>query len=265
MYKDLVNVFNYDGLQIRIVIYEGEPWFVASEVAGALGYQNPRKAVIDHCKHVKLLKSNACFSLTSSPQGINIIPEGDVYRLTMKSRLESAVKFQDWVTDEVLPTLRKTGKYEVDPAEMSEVEAAEQYLAIAQKYVEVVKEKERLAIELKEQAPKVLFFDTVAKSDQWEDMLTVAKTLNFVGMGRNNIMEFLRDKGIFDRRNQPYQTYVNQGLFKIVEKPYQTVTNTVAISTKTVVSQKGLIFIANLLRNSGYYTPDDVKLTRLAA
>lgn len=116
-----------------------------------------------------------------------------------------------------------------------------------------------------EMLPKAEFFDTVAKSDQWEDMLTVAKTLNFVGMGRNNLMEFLRDKGIFDRRNQPYQTYVNQGLFKIVEKPYQTVVNTVAISTKTVVSQKGLIFIANLLRNSGYYTPDDVKLTRLSA
>lgn len=93
---------------VRVVEHEGEPWFVASDVAKALGYERPNDAVNAHCK--KLNK----FSYGKSPQGAmpyNIIPESDVYRLVMRSNLPGAVEFQDWVVEEILPSIRKTGGY----------------------------------------------------------------------------------------------------------------------------------------------------------
>ena len=97
---------------VRVVEYEGEPWFVASDVAKALGYERPNDAVNAHCK--KLNK----FSYGKSPQGAmpyNIIPESDVYRLVMRSNLPSAVEFQDWICEEVIPEIRRRGFYGVNP------------------------------------------------------------------------------------------------------------------------------------------------------
>lgn len=105
--NDVVSVFSFGAGRIRTLLYEGQPYFVAVEVARALGYTNPHKAIIDHCKHMKILKGGACFDLTVSPRGIGIMPESDVYRLALRSRLSSAIKFQDWITEEVLPALRK--------------------------------------------------------------------------------------------------------------------------------------------------------------
>ena len=86
---------------------EGEPWFVARDVAIALGYSDPADAIQRHCKKVN--DSNIGVSPTiPSPK---IIPESDVYRLVMRSKLPDAVRFQDWVVEEVLPIIRKTGHY----------------------------------------------------------------------------------------------------------------------------------------------------------
>ncbi len=190
--KELVNVFNFDGYQIRTILQDGEPWFVASEVASALGYEKPQNAIAMHCKYAKILNYPEAGQLTSSPRGISIIPEGDVYRLTMRSRLDSAVRFQDWVTDEVLPAIRKTGSYKITASEMTEVEAAEQYLAIAQKYVEVVKEKERLSIELVKAQPKIEKFDVFIGAD---DLFTVDQVAKNLGVGPIKLRALMRELG----------------------------------------------------------------------
>lgn len=92
---------------VRVILKEGEPWFVARDVAIALGYSDPADAIQRHCKKVN--DSNIGVSPTiPSPK---IIPESDVYRLVMRSKLPDAVRFQDWVVEEVLPAIRKTGHY----------------------------------------------------------------------------------------------------------------------------------------------------------
>lgn len=70
-----------------------------------------KNAVATHCKYAKLFKGTESVPLTESPRGINIIPESDVYRLVMRSKLPSAERFQDWVCEDVLPSIRKTGQY----------------------------------------------------------------------------------------------------------------------------------------------------------
>lgn len=95
--------------EIRTIINEdGKLFFVASDVAKALGYAVPQKAVIDHCKHCSKMEHP-----TNKGTYINIIPESDVYRLTMKSKLPNAEQFQDWVCEDVLTSISKTGQYSV--------------------------------------------------------------------------------------------------------------------------------------------------------
>ena len=98
--------------EIRGIEIEGKPYVVAKDVAKALGYKDTTNAIKQHCKwvvkyHLPHPQSN------SKTIEVNMIPEGDVYRLIIKSKLPSAQKFEEWVMDEVLPSLRKTGKYEI--------------------------------------------------------------------------------------------------------------------------------------------------------
>lgn len=103
-----LQIFNNEEFgEVRMIEIDGKPYFVATDVATALGYTNPRKAVNDHCKGVTKRDTPT----SSGVQSMSYINEGDLYRLIMKSKLPSAEKFERWVMDEVLPSIRKTGSY----------------------------------------------------------------------------------------------------------------------------------------------------------
>ena len=93
--------------EIRTVLVEDKPYFVGVDIARSLGYSNPSKAIIQHCKGVTKMGIPS----KGGVQETNIIPEGDIYRLITKSELPTAEKFETWVFDEVLPTIRKHGAY----------------------------------------------------------------------------------------------------------------------------------------------------------
>ena len=97
--------FDFDGAAIRVITDKlGDPWFVARDVADALGYSKPENAVARHCKD----------ATTTPKQGggfMTIIPERDLYRLVMKSKLPAAERFEEWVVGQVLPSIRKTGTF----------------------------------------------------------------------------------------------------------------------------------------------------------
>lgn len=104
-----LQIFNSEEFgEIRTAEIDGKPYFVGTDVAKALGYSNPRKAILDHCKGVTKRDTPT----SSGIQSMSYINEGDLYRLIMKSKLPSAEKFEAWVMDEVLPTIRKTGSYQ---------------------------------------------------------------------------------------------------------------------------------------------------------
>jgi len=94
--------------EVRTLEIEGKSYFMASDIARSLGYTNPQKAIRDHCKGV----NESLYPTNGGMQTANFIPEGDIYRLIVKSQLPSAEKFETWVFDEVLPSIRKTGSYQ---------------------------------------------------------------------------------------------------------------------------------------------------------
>lgn len=116
-------------------------------------------------------------------------------------------------------------------------------LMLAAKQAEEIEEKNKLLLE---QTPKVEFYNAVTGSEDTIDMRTVATVLN-MGIGRNKIFEVLRDKRVLDRKNMPYQKYIDLGYFRTVETQYTKSDGTNCINIKTVVFQKGLDFIRKTL------------------
>ena len=125
-----LQVFNHDQFgDVRIIEEDGRVLFCGSDVAKALGYENPRDAIRRHCRCVA--KRDAWVQTGTKSDGTpamrlnstNFIPEGDVYRLITHSKLPAAERFEKWVFDEVLPTIRKTGGYgaAVDMALLTQV------------------------------------------------------------------------------------------------------------------------------------------------
>ena len=108
---DNLQIFNSEEFgEIRTVEINGKLYFVANDVAKALGYKRPADAVTAHCKGSVKHR----YLTDGGEQELKVIPEGDLYRLIMESKFPSAEKFEEWVMDEVLPTIHKHGIYATD-------------------------------------------------------------------------------------------------------------------------------------------------------
>jgi len=226
--------FERDGWNIRVVDVDGDPWFVASDVARALGYSNPQEAVRTHCKGVrKTLTPSA-----GGDQQTTIIPESDVYRLIIRSKLPEAEKFEKWVMEEVLPTIRRTGAYgEMIPKTYADA------LRLAADQQEQIQQQ---ATVIDSQRPKVEFYDTVTDSKDAIEMKDAAKVLD-CGIGRNRLFQLLRDEKILMSNNTPYQAYVDRRYFRVIEQKYTRADGETRINLKTVIYQRGLDFIRKIV------------------
>lgn len=248
--KDLMVFTNDKFGNVRVVMKEGKPYFVGKDVAICLGYVNTVDALNYHCKGVEKFY----VPTKGGTQLMSIIPEGDLYRLVFGSELPNAVEFQDWVCDEVLPSIRKNGYYSVAPVQderasllMSIIDAPDDVstaLAV-KKYTDHVTAP--LKEEIKELTPKAEFHDAVTKSDDLLTMKEVADILAIKGYGRNKVFALLRFKKIFNDNNQPYRKYIDQGYFVPKENRSTTRYGTVKINVTTYVTQKGLDFIRKLI------------------
>jgi len=106
-----LTVFNFKRAALRVLDRDGDPWFVAKDAAEALSYANPRKAVRDHCRSARPIGGERNVPPSGLDPQTAIIPESDLYRLILRSDIPEAEEFQAFVTEEVLPTIRKTGSY----------------------------------------------------------------------------------------------------------------------------------------------------------
>ncbi|HCQ3488211.1 TPA: Bro-N domain-containing protein [Staphylococcus aureus] len=115
-----LQTFNFEELPVRTLEVDGEPYFIGKDVADILGYTNSRKALSDHVDEEDKLTSRIVTS--GQNRNVTIINESGLYSLTFSSKLENAKRFKRWVTSEVLPTLRKTGAYQVPQTPMQALE-----------------------------------------------------------------------------------------------------------------------------------------------
>lgn len=241
--NELIQTFNFEGSNLRIIVENGEPWFCATDVCKALGYSNPRDALRIHTKNKGVVKHDT--PTKGGIQPLAYLNEGNLYRLVMRSKLESAERFQDWVCEEVLPTIRKTGSYNAAPRVPKTLSEALRLAA------DLEDQKLALAAKIKEDEPKVVFAETIMHS---KESMTIREAAKVLGVRESILLDFLRRKRwIFAKGTQPYADKVQKGYLayrfkniehsdgRVDEKPY------CHVLPEGLYALRGLLREANLI------------------
>lgn len=250
MENNNIQVFNNDRFgEVRSVVKDGEPWFVAVDVCKALEIKNNRDALgrLDDDE-----KGVVSTDTLGGEQEVGVVNESGLYTLVLGSRKPEAKAFKRWITHDVIPAIRKTGGYIQGEESMSDDDLIARALVMAQKKIELREQQLREKdAQLELQKPKVDFADHVTDSDNAIDMGTFAKYAQKQGitMGRNTLFKWLRDQGVLMDNNVPYQRYLNAGWFRVIELTYNTGSGQYT-TPKTLVTGKGQVALINYIRKN---------------
>ena len=224
--------------EIRTIVLDGQPMFCLADVCRALEIKNATD-VAKRLDEDELTR----FNLGSRSGETNFVTESGLYAVVLRSDKPNAKKFRKWVTSEVLPSIRKHGMYAVDDLIANPELAIKAFTALKEE-----REKNKaLKADNERMKPKEDFFDAVTDSKDAIDMGQVAKVLNYPKIGRNKLFEILRENGILQQNNQPYQTYIDRGYFRVVEQKFEPTPGEIRINIKTLVFQKGIDYIRKIL------------------
>jgi anti-repressor protein len=198
--------FEFRGVSVRVVTIDGEPWFVAGDVAYVLGYSNSRDAVAKHVRDSQRRVSR--IATPSGGQSATVISEGGLYRLMLRARTALADEFQDWVTEQVLPEIRKTGSYG-ERFEIPQTYAEALELAAKQTRQLEVAEQRAAALE-----PAARSWDILADAEGDYSLRDAAQILDrdpAISTGQNRLSAYLKGIAWTDRTGRPYQAQVDLG------------------------------------------------------
>lgn len=246
-----LQIFNNNQFgEMRTITENGTTLFCAIDVAKTLGYTNPHKALADHCRC--LTKREVPHPQSPDKQiEMLFIPEGDVYRLITHSKLPTAEKFESWVFDEVLPSIRKHGMYATpttieqmiaDPANAIKV-----FSALKQEQ----ERRKELEATVEHNASKVLFAEAVQASHDSCLVGQLAKMIRQNGkpIGANRMFTWLRDNGWLCKKgenwNMPTQKAMEAGYFEIKETVIANPDGSTKITRTPKVTGKGQIYFIN--------------------
>lgn len=245
-----LQIFNNEEFgEIRTVVANNEPMFCLSDVCKALEISN--------VGNVKQRLSEKGIHTADTPtkggmQKMTFISEANLYKTIFQSRKESAERFTDWVTSEVLPSIRKNGGYIDGQETLSDDELLSKALLVAHnKIAERDKIIEQKQARIEQMKPKAIFADAVATSRTSILIGDLAKLIcqNGYQIGQKRLFEWLRNNGYLCKsgssRNMPMQRYVEQGLFEVKESNVQNPDGSVRITRTTKITGKGQLYFVN--------------------
>ena len=250
-----LQVFSYEGNEVRTVQKGSEILWVLKDVCGILGIEKYRDAAtrLDDDEREPVLVDTL-----GGRQEMIAVTESGLYSIILLSRKPEAKKFKRWVTHEVLPTIRKHGAY-VTPAKLEELmNDPDSWIKVLTALKEERAAKERLQLEATENKPKVIFADAVSVSEGTILIGELAKILkgNGIEIGQNRLFEKLRQDGYLIKRkgsdyNAPTQRAMEPGLFRVKETAITHSDGHVTISKTTKVTGKGQQYFINLFLGKG--------------
>ena len=239
---------------VRTTTLGGQPYFVGKDVAGILGYSNTRKALIDHVDEED--KGVTKWDTLGGKQDLVIINESGLYSLILSSKMQNAKKFKRWVTNEVLPAIRKHGLYATDDLIANPDLAIAAFSALKK---EREKNKELMAAvaigqqQIAEMKPKATYYDVVLKCRDAVNISVIAKDYGWSAMRMN---EYLHEKGIQFKQGDIwllYQKYAPNGYTKTNTHIYEDSKGIQHTKVHTKWTQKGRLFIYEQLKADGIY------------
>lgn len=230
---------------VRTVNLDGVIYFYGIDIAKALGYSNASKAVTTHRKRIvtKVLETSNSQNGKTVKGKVSLISKSDIYRLIVKSKLESADQFESWIFDEILPRIESTGAY---IEEGREEEMVQKYFPSFSKEAQTIMVNDLI----KQNRELKAFYDELMNTEGLMSINTMAKEL---GIGEYKLFAFLRNKKVFfydkDMVNVPYERFRKEGKFAVKETPCHDGN----IRSVTYATKKGLDYVRKLLRKNGYY------------
>lgn len=246
---DLKIFTNEEFGEIRTSVVNSEPMFCLSDICKSLGLSQPSKVKERlNEKGVRTIPT-----LTSGgEQNLLYINEPNLYKAIFQSRKESAERFTEWVTSDVLPSIRKNGGYIAGQETLSDDELLSKALLVAHnKIAERDKIIEQKQARIEQMKPKAIFADAVATSQTSILIGDLAKLIcqNGYQIGQKRLFEWLRSNGYLCKsgssRNMPMQRYVEQGLFEVKESNVQNPDGSVRITRTTKITGKGQLYFVN--------------------
>lgn len=244
--------------EIRTVEIDDKPYFVASDIAKALGYARPNDAVTAHCRYTVKHSIPHPQSKTKELE-VNVIPEGDLYRLITHSELESAEKFESWVFDEVLPSIRKHGAYMTEDTLEQALTSPDFLIQLATKLKEEKEKNQFLTKQTEEQSkvieelqPKASYYDLIL---QCSGLLSVTEIAKDYGLSAKRFNQLLKEFGIQyfqSGRWFLYAEYQGNGYTTSKTQNYSKPDGTQGSRTHMYWTQKGRLFLYDFLKMKGY-------------
>lgn len=245
-----LHVFNSEEFgEIRTIAKDNEPMFCLADICRVLEIKN-----VSDCKSRLRQKGIVTTdTLTNGgKQKMIFIDESNLYKTIFQSRKESAERFTDWVTSEVLPSIRKNGGYIAGQETLSDDELLSKALLVANnKIAERDKIIEQKQARIEQMKPKEIFADAVATSHTSILVGDLAKLIcqNGYQIGQKRLFIWLRDKGYLIKSgssyNMPTQRYIEQGLFEIKESNLVNPDGSVRITRTPKVTGKGQVYFVN--------------------
>jgi len=245
-----LQVFSYEGNEVRTVQKGDGTWWVLKDVCDILELTSPHKVAerLDDDE-----KGRSLIPTLGGNQEFTVVNESGLYNVILRSDKAEAKKFKRWVTHEVLPSIRRHGAY-VTPAKLEELmNDPDSWIKVLTALKEERTAKERLQLEATENKPKVIFADAVSVSDGTILIGELAKILkgNGIEIGQNRLFERLRQDGYLIKRkgtdyNAPTQKAMELGLFRVKETAITHSDGHVTISKTTKVTGKGQQYFINL-------------------
>lgn len=256
MNNEIKSFSNEEFGSIRRVEIDGEYWLSGKDVAQALGYSNPRKALADHVDEED--KGVTKCDTLGGAQDITIINESGLYSLVLSSKLPSAKKFRRWVTSEVLPSIRKHGAYMTPETLEAAILNPDYLIKVATALKQETEKRKALESKVQADAPKVLFADSVAASTSTILISELAKILrqNGVNTGEKWLFRWMRENGYLVKRNgtdynMPTQLSMELGILKVKETVVCHSDGHTSISKTPKVTGKGQTYFLNKFLGEG--------------
>jgi len=251
-----LQVFSYEGKEVRTIQRNGETWWVLKDVCGVLELSNARM-IADRLDEDDVSLAYVTDSMGRQQQ-TNIVNESGLYNVILRSDKPEAKKFKRWVTHEVLPQIRRHGAY-ITTSKLEEImNDPDSWIRLLTALKEERQEKERLQLQVAQDKPKVVFADAVSVSDGTILIGELAKILkgNGIEIGQNRLFERLRQDGFLIKRkgtdyNAPTQKAMELGLFKVKETAITHSDGHVTISKTTKVTGKGQQYFVNYFLGGG--------------
>ena len=252
-------IFNFEKYEVRTFLVGDEPYFVGKDVADVLGYSNTAKAIRDHVD-IEDRRSERIVHPSGGTQDSVVINESGLYSLILKSKLSSAKKFKRWVTSEVLPAIRKHGGY------LTQEKIEEALLnpdTIIQLAMTLKQEREKVAVleqQVAEYEPKIGYLDMILATT---DTVATSQIAADYGMSAIALNRLLHDLGVQHKVGKQwllYKKHMNQGYTKSETTLIPMADGNEKAVMNTKWTQKGRIFIYELLKKHDYFPQLDLEI-----